>query len=36
MYNINFKNNSVYIKGLEHFDLANTLDCGQAFRWSAV
>lgn len=35
MYNINFKNNSVYIKGLEHFDLANTLDCGQAFRWSA-
>ena len=35
MCNINFKNNSVYIKGLEHFDLANTLDCGQAFRWSA-
>lgn len=33
MYNIEFKNNSVYIKGLEHFDLANTLDCGQAFRW---
>ncbi|MBQ1989126.1 MAG: 8-oxoguanine DNA glycosylase, N-terminal domain-containing protein, partial [Clostridia bacterium] len=34
MYKVEFKNNSAYIKGLEHFDLANTLDCGQAFRWS--
>ena len=30
MYNIEFKNNSVYIKGLEHFDLAKyfTKICG--------
>ena len=34
MYKVEFKNNNAYIKGLEHFDLANTLDCGQAFRWS--
>lgn len=27
---------NVYIKGVEHFDLEQTLDCGQAFRWSAV
>lgn len=33
MYSVEFKNNSVYIKGLENFDLKNTLDCGQAFRW---
>ena len=35
MYKVEFKDNNAYIKGLEHFDLANTLDCGQAFRWSA-
>ncbi len=34
MYNVVFMNNSAYIKGLENFDLANTLDCGQAFRWT--
>lgn len=34
MYNVEFINNNAYIKGLDHFDLANTLDCGQAFRWS--
>ena len=33
MYTVNFKDNCAYIKGIEHFDLANTLDCGQAFRW---
>lgn len=35
MYKVEFKDNNAYIKGLEHFDLANTLDCGQAFRWSS-
>jgi len=33
MYEVEFKNNNTYIKGLEIFDLKNTLDCGQAFRW---
>ncbi|MBR7133332.1 MAG: DNA-3-methyladenine glycosylase 2 family protein [Clostridia bacterium] len=33
MYNLIFKNNCVYIEGIEHFDLPHTLDCGQAFRW---
>lgn len=31
--NLEFKNNNVYIKGIEEFDLPHTLDCGQAFRW---
>ncbi len=31
--NIKFKDNNVYIKGIEEFDLPHTLDCGQAFRW---
>ncbi len=31
-----FKNGNVYIKGIEHFDLKQTLDCGQAFRWSPI
>jgi len=35
MYNYEFKNNNIYITGLENFDLKNTLDCGQAFRWEA-
>lgn len=30
---LDFKNNNVYIKGIEEFDLPHTLDCGQAFRW---
>lgn len=34
MYKVEYKNNSAYIKGIDNFDLANTLDCGQAFRWS--
>lgn len=33
MYDVEFKNNNTYIKGIENFDLKNTLDCGQAFRW---
>ena len=35
MFIYEFKNNNIYIKGLENFDLKNTLDCGQAFRWEA-
>lgn len=31
---IEFDNNKIYIKNAENFDLAQTLDCGQAFRWS--
>jgi len=31
--NIIYKNSNVYIKNAENFDLAMTLDCGQAFRW---
>ena len=33
MYNVEFIDNNAYIKGIEIFDLKNTLDCGQAFRW---
>ena len=31
--NIIFKNQNVYIEDAENFDVAATLDCGQAFRW---
>ena len=31
---IKFENNKIYIKKQKNFDLAQTLDCGQAFRWS--
>ncbi len=31
---IKFENNKIYIKNKKNFDLAQTLDCGQAFRWS--
>ncbi len=31
-----FENGNVYITGVEHFDLEQTLDCGQAFRWSPI
>ncbi len=34
MNNIEFKNDKIYIKNAVNFDLAQTLDCGQAFRWS--
>ncbi len=33
MFNYEFKNDNIYIKGIEGFDLPHTLDCGQAFRW---
>ena len=31
--NYKFENNSIIISQLNDFDLAETLDCGQAFRW---
>lgn len=34
MHGIVYKDNCVIIKGVRNFDLAQTLDCGQAFRWS--
>lgn len=33
MNNITYKNGNVYIDDVKNFDLAMTLDCGQAFRW---
>ncbi len=33
MFTYEFKNNNIYIKDIENFDLPHTLDCGQAFRW---
>ncbi len=33
MFVCEFKNNNAYISGINQFDLAHTLDCGQAFRW---
>lgn len=33
MYKVEFINGNTHIKGIENFDLKNTLDCGQAFRW---
>ena len=33
MFVCEFKNNNAYISGIKEFDLAHTLDCGQAFRW---
>ena len=33
MFNAEFKNNNVYISGINNFSLPQTLDCGQAFRW---
>ena len=35
MKDILYKNGKIYIKNAKNFDLAQTLDCGQAFRWSA-
>ncbi|MBQ8267042.1 MAG: 8-oxoguanine DNA glycosylase, partial [Clostridia bacterium] len=34
MNNIEFIDNEIHIKNVANFDLAQTLDCGQAFRWS--
>lgn len=33
MNNITYKNGNVYMDDVKNFDLAMTLDCGQAFRW---
>ena len=33
MNDIKFENDKIYIKNVGNFDLAQTLDCGQAFRW---
>lgn len=33
MNEINFKNDKIYITNVKNFDLSQTLDCGQAFRW---
>ncbi len=30
---IRFENDKIYIENAENFDLAQTFDCGQAFRW---
>ena len=35
MNRVLFENGKIYIKDATNFDLAQTLDCGQAFRWSA-
>lgn len=32
--NIQYIDNKIYIKNAKNFNLAQTLDCGQAFRWS--
>lgn len=34
MNDVLFKDNLIYIKNAKNFDLKQTLDCGQAFRWS--
>lgn len=33
MFTYEFKNNNLYLFGIENFSLPHTLDCGQAFRW---
>ena len=33
MNEVFYEKNRIYIKNVENFDLAQTLDCGQAFRW---
>ena len=35
MNDVFFEKDTVYIKNVKNFDLAQTLDCGQAFRWKA-
>lgn len=34
MNNIKFNGDKIYIENVKNFDLEQTLDCGQAFRWS--
>lgn len=36
MYSVKFENNNIYVTLSDFFDLAQTLDCGQAFRWEPV
>ncbi len=31
---IKFQNDKIYIKNVQNFDIQQTLDCGQAFRWN--
>ena len=33
MFDFEYKNDNIFIYGIEEFDLPHTLDCGQAFRW---
>ena len=34
MFSVEYKDNNAYLYNIKEFDLAQTLDCGQAFRWS--
>ena len=34
MNDVIFKNDKIYITNVQNFDLTQTLDCGQAFRWN--
>ena len=33
MFNTEFKNDCITLKNIKNFDLRETFDCGQAFRW---
>ena len=35
MNTVSYENGKIVLKNIKNFDLAQTLDCGQAFRWSA-
>lgn len=34
MNDVKFEKNAIYIKNVKNFDITDTLDCGQCFRWS--
>ena len=36
LFDIKFINNEIHIKNVKNFDLKETLDCGQAFRWKPL
>lgn len=36
MFDVKFENNNAYISRIGNFNLPQTLDCGQAFRWSEM
>lgn len=36
MFEITYKNGNIYLENADCFDLAQTLDCGQAFRWKQL